>query len=132
MQQVISQNRFYQIAINKSINRAYITIIGFWRNKQEAASYLPDLEKALAQLKPGFTLLTDLTQMKTHPAEVQDVHLAAQALLLRKGLIQTAEIISSSLVQFQTDKISKNSKMPLRQFTSQQEATSYLDTVVAA
>lgn len=132
MQQIISQNKFYKIVIDKSINRAYVTIIGFWRNTQEVASYLPDCEKALAQLTPGFTLLTDLTQMKVHPKELQEVHLAAQALLLQKGLSQTVEVISSSFVQFQTGNISKSSKMPLRQFASQQEAEAYLDSVKAA
>lgn len=127
--EIIVKNKFYQIALNPSLNRVYLTIIGFWRTPQEVASYLPDLEKALRQLQPGFTLLTDLTGMKTHPAPVQAVHLAAQALLLRKGLRQTAEVTASSLVQFQTDTYAKNSKMPLRQFSSAEQAEAYLNTL---
>ena len=68
--------------------------------------------------------------MKTHPAEVQAINVKAQQLLLSGGLLQTAEVYASSFIQFQTTNLSKQSKMPLKQFTSKQEAEAYLDTVM--
>jgi hypothetical protein len=91
---------------------------------------LPDLDGALLQLQPGFTLLTDLTQTKTHPQTLNRVHLAAQQLLLSRGLTQTAEVVPSSIVQFQTESLSKESQMPLQQFSSQMEAMAYLDRIL--
>jgi hypothetical protein len=129
MQQVINENKHYQIGIDKDQNRAFITIAGFWRNPEEVSEYLPDLDRALVQLQPGFTLLTDLSQMKTHPQTLNPVHLAAQQLLLSRGLTQTAEVVSSSIVQFQTESLSKQSAMPLRQFNSLEEASAYLDEI---
>jgi hypothetical protein len=130
MQQVITQSKHYQIGIDKDKNRAFITIIGFWRSPEEVSDYLPDLDGALLQLQPGFTLLTDLTQTKTHPQTLNRVHLAAQQLLLSRGLTQTAEVVPSSIVQFQTESLSKESQMPLQQFSSQMEAMAYLDRIL--
>jgi hypothetical protein len=62
MKQVVARNKHYEIGIDPDKNRAYITIIGFWRSPGEVGSYVQDLDQALVQLKPGFTLLTDLTQ----------------------------------------------------------------------
>ncbi len=129
MQQVTTQNKHYQIGIDKDKKRAFITIIGFWRSPEEVSEYLKDLDRALLQLQPGFTLLTDLSQMKTHPQTLKPVHLQAQQLLLSRGLTQTAEVVSSSIVQFQTESLSKQSSMPLRQFNSLEEATAYLDEI---
>jgi hypothetical protein len=129
MKKVITQNKFYEIAVDTQLNRAYLKIIGFWRSKPEVPHYIPDLEKALAHLQPSFTLLTDLSEMKTHPADVQELHLEAQALLLRKGLTQTAEVFTSSFVQFQAGNLSRKSKMPLRQFVQLDEAEIYLNTL---
>jgi hypothetical protein len=80
-------------------------------------------------LKAGFTLLVDLTGMKAHPLSVQPVHLQAQQMMLARGLAQTAEVCASSMVVFQTGAISKQSQMPLRQFTSKEEAEAFLDAL---
>ncbi|MBD0256749.1 MAG: hypothetical protein ICV83_13605 [Cytophagales bacterium] len=132
MKQVVFRNKHYEIGLDPDKNRAYITIIGFWRDPAEVGPYVQDLDGALVRLKPGFTLLTDLTQMKTHPASVQPLHLAAQQLLLERGLSQTAEVCASSMVEYQANAISKKSNMPLRQFTDQAAAEAFLDSVPPA
>ena len=129
MKQVVARNKHYEIGMDPGKNRAYLTIIGFWRSPEEVGPYVQDLEQALVQLKPGFTLLTDLTQMKAHPASVQPLHLEAQQLLLTRGLSQTAEVCASSMVEYQTNALSKKSNMPLRQFTDQGAAEAFLDAV---
>ncbi len=129
MKQVVAQTQHYCIGVDQDKNRVFITIIGFWRSPEEVDGYVRDLDQALLQLQPGFTLLTDLTQMKPHPQTLNPVHLQAQQLLIRGGLAQTAEVISSSIVQFQTELLSKQSAMPLRQFTSLAEAEAYLDAL---
>ena len=129
MKKVITQNKFYEISVDTEINRLYLKIIGFWRSREEVDHYISDLEKAVVCLKPSFTLLTDLSEMVTHPVEVHEVHLEAQALLLRKGLTHTAEVYTSSFVQFQAGNLSRKSNMPLRQFVHLEEAESFLSTL---
>ena len=120
---------YYEISYQATKNRLFITIKGFWRNKADVASYLPDLKKILQKIKPGFTLLTDLTAMKTSPPEMQEVHIAAQKALVAAGLRYTAEVVASSFVQFQATQYSKTSEMPLKQFQSKAEAEAFLDTL---
>ena len=128
----VAATKQYQVGINRDKNRIYLKIIGFWRSVEEVSTYVPDLERALIQLTPGFTLLTDLTQMKAHPLAVQPVHLEAQRTLMTRGLTQTAEVCASSIVEFQAGTISKKSSMPLQQFATVEEAEAYLDTMQPA
>ena len=128
--EIIASNNYYEIAIDRTKNRFYVTIKGFWRSSQDVVHYLKDLKTGLARLQRKFTLLTDLREMKIHPQEIQNIHLQAQQLLLNNGLMQTAEVYASSFVQFQTTNLSKQSKMPLKQFTSIGEAENYLDTFI--
>ncbi|MDN4165868.1 hypothetical protein QWY31_10155 [Cytophagales bacterium LB-30] len=119
----------YEISYQAAKNRLYISIKGFWRNKADVASYLPDLKKILQKTKPGFTLLTDLRAMKTSPPEMQEIHIAAQKALVDAGLHCTAEVVASSFVQFQASQYSKTSEMPLKQFESKAAAEAFLDTL---
>lgn len=127
MTQVLYDNPHYRLAIDPAKNRLYITIIGFWRQKEDVADYIKELALSLDRLQPGFTLLTDLRAMKAHPLEVMEIHIQAQRLVVGQGLLQTAEVFNSSLVQFQTQKYSDKSSMKLKQFASIQEAELYLD-----
>lgn len=120
-------NEYYELSYKPEINRLYVTIKGFWRSKEVVLEYVSDLKKILLSTKRDFTLLTDLRLMKTSPKEIEEVHLAAQAELLKFGLKQTAEVIESSFVQFQTNQYAKNSHMPVRQFQSIEEAQAFLD-----
>jgi hypothetical protein len=43
MKQVVADTKHYQIGLDQSKNRAYITIIGFWRSPEEVGSYVKDL-----------------------------------------------------------------------------------------
>lgn len=67
MKTIIAQNPQYEISVVIPKNRAYLKIIGFWRNPEQVSSYLDDWEKAIAILRPGFTLLADVREMKIHP-----------------------------------------------------------------
>ncbi len=127
---MISSN-YYELNYNPEINRLYITIKGFWRTKEEASGYLQDLGKILLSTRKDFTLLTDLRKMKAGPQEIEEIHLAAQKALLKFGLKQTAEVVESSFVQFQTDKYSRNSQMPLKQFNTIKDAEAFLDKITA-
>ncbi len=127
MMQNIVQDQYFEIAIDTTINRLYLKLIGFWPSAEAVAHYVPALEKALSNVRSGYTLLTDLREMKTHPAELKQIHIEAQDLLIKKGLLQTAEIVSSSFVEFQTDAISKNTNMPLKQFQNEEDAVAFLN-----
>lgn len=128
MKQLIAKNDHFEISVDAEINRMYLKIIGFWKIQTIEGDYVASVTTALSHLKKDYTLLTDLREMKTHPAEVKELHIAAQEILVDKGLLYTAEICSSSFVEFQTDTLSKESNMPSKQFQDEKEAILFLDS----
>ncbi len=44
----IAQTPQYKLSVSKAKNRAYLTIIGFWRNPEEVSEYIADWKKAVA------------------------------------------------------------------------------------
>jgi hypothetical protein len=123
----ISDNKHYKIMISPEKNRAYLTIHGFWRNKEAVPTYLKDWTKAVSSLKTGFTLLTDASEMKTHPKDVQKLHEEAQAIVLKSGVVKVAEISKDNITELQLNAVAKATQFPKRNFKTIEEAEAWLD-----
>lgn len=125
---LIAQTPQYELRIRKEKNRAYLRIIGFWRNPEQVENYLEDWKKAVEMLRPGFTLLTDAREMKIHPATVRKVHEEAQTLIVKAGVKSVAEIQQDAIAEMQLDGVSSETKMPKKNFTDPAEAEQWLDS----
>jgi len=68
---IIKDNKYYKIGVSPEKNRVYFKIIGFWKSVEIVPDYLNDWKKATSLLARGFTLVTDATEMKTHPQEIK-------------------------------------------------------------
>ena len=123
----IAQTPQYQIDVQKEKNRAFLKINGFWRNPEQVSGYLSDWEKAVAELKPGFTLLTDATEMKIHPLTVRVSHEQAQILIIKAGVRKVAELQQNKVAELQLDTVSQDTKMPKKNFNEREEAEKWLD-----
>lgn len=123
----IAQTPQYRLSVSKAKNRAYLTIIGFWRNSEEVSEYINDWKKAVAALNPGFTLLTDAREMKIHPVSVRELHEEAQALIVRAGVRKVAELQADKVAEMQLDGVSKETKMPKQNFNDPVKAEQWLD-----
>jgi hypothetical protein len=123
----IRENKFYRIDVSKERNRAYLKIFGFWKSAEVVPDYLADWNKATAALVKGFTLLTDASEMKTHPAEVRKLHEQAQAILMKAGVSKVAEIIKDDVAEMQLDAIGKATKFPKQNFRTVPDAEKWLD-----
>ncbi|MEJ1238750.1 hypothetical protein WBG78_11505 [Chryseolinea sp. T2] len=123
----INRTKQYTIAVSPAKNRAYLKIIGFWRGPDVVPDYIKDWTKAVSQLKKGFTLLTDASEMKTHPATVRSLHEEAQSILLKAGVSKVAEIIKDDVAEMQLDAVAKTTQFPKRTFKAQSEAEVWLD-----
>lgn len=128
MKKTIVQNKFYELYISETKNRAYLKIIGFWRNPETVPEYLSDWEKTLTQLKKGFTLLTDASEMKTHPQEMRKVHENAQKMVMDAGLTKVAEVIPNDITEYQLDSIAQTNGFPKRTFRTVEDAEKWLDS----
>lgn len=124
----ISNNKYYSISVSPEKNRAYLKIIGFWRNAEAVPDYLKHWTTAVSKLKKGFTLLTDASEMKTHPKDVVKLHEQAQAILLKAGVVKVAEILrNDDLAEMQLNAVAKTTQFPKQNFKSAEEAEAWLD-----
>lgn len=124
----INETKQYAISILPEKNRAYLKIIGFWRNPEVVPDYLKDWTKATSLLKKGFTLLTDASEMKTHPQELRKLHEQAQAILLKAGVSKVAEILKDEVAEMQLNAVAKATQFPKQNFRSVEEAEKWLDS----
>ena len=124
----IAQNDYYVIAVDPMKNRAYLTLIGYWKSRAEVPKYLEDWKKAIRELSRGFTVLTDVTRMKAPPPDVVQLHTEAQKVLISGGLNKVAEIVGSDIIaKMAVDRFSKDSGMHKGTFDNWREAEDWLD-----
>ncbi|NDK54841.1 hypothetical protein [Pontibacter fetidus] len=126
----IAQNSYYDLKIDKAKNRIYFTIHGFWKNKEAVSSFISDWEKCVSLSTSGFTILTDMTSMITHPQELNELHMAAQKMVIDAGVKQVANVLpSDKIANLQANSFTNNSSLPFRNFANCQEAEAWLNQV---
>ena len=124
----IAQNHYYVIAVDPTKNRAYLTLIGYWKSRAEVPKYVEDWSKAMRELSKGFTVLTDVTRFKAPPPDVVQVHTEAQKVLMSGGLNKVAELVGSDIIaKMAVDRFSKESGMHKGTFDNWREAEDWLD-----
>jgi hypothetical protein len=123
----INDTKFYTISVSPEKNRAYLKILCFWRGPEVVPDYLGDWTKAASLLKKGFTLLTDASEMKTHPQEVRKLHEQAQAIILKAGVIKVAEVLKDDVAEMQLNAVAKTTQFPKQNFRTAEEAEKWLD-----
>ena len=123
----IAETKHYTLHVSPEKNRAYLKIFGFWRNVESVPNYLDDWKKTLSKVKKGFTLLTDASEMKTHPSDVRKLHEQAQALVMGMEVQKVAEIINDDVTEMQLDAVAKTTKFPKKNFKNSEDAEKWLD-----
>jgi hypothetical protein len=127
VKKLIAETDYYKIEVDKTKNRVYYTIIGFWKSPSIVPNYLEDTQKAVNEVSPGFNIVTDATQMKIPPKEVGKIHEKAQKILVDGGLNKTAEVLPKSLVKMTLNKYAQKSQMKKQNFETIEEAVAWLD-----
>ena len=123
----INDTKFYRISVAPEKNRAYLKILGFWRSTDVVPDYLNDWTKAMSMLKQSFTLLTDASEMKTHPQDVRKLHEQAQAIILKAGVSKVAEVLKDDVAEMQLDAVAKTTQFPKKNFKTAEESEKWLD-----
>lgn len=125
----VADNVCYTILYSSAANRIYLTLKGFWKNTECVPLYLQDLQKTLALTTDGFTILTDLQNMVTHPQEMKTIHEEAHLMVMEAGVSQVAHVVSEDkIANLQTNAIIQNSGLPVTNFTSIADADAWLDS----
>ena len=129
----ITNNAFMKLAVDQTKNRIYYSMMGFWQKAADVPTSAEGWEKTLKLVSPGFTILVDLTQVKTISTEWAKIFEASQKKITDAGLIGTAEVVSENvLMKAQLTRITKESGMPKKMFANKAEAEAWLDTLSSA
>ena len=84
-------------------------------------------ERAAKSVKPNFSVIADLREMKTPPQEIGAIHEKAQQIMINYHLDKTAEILDSAILKMVTKKYSTSTNMKKQAFKSMEEAKIWLD-----
>ncbi|MEL7148456.1 MAG: hypothetical protein AAFO69_18930, partial [Bacteroidota bacterium] len=124
-------NAFYEIGYDLTVNRMYLRIKGFWKNVADVPDYIQDIDAISSKLQQGYTLVTDLRQMKTPPLEINKVHQEAQIVANKNGLSHTAEILPEQdiVLAHVVNNIASSSGMQKREFATMRKAEEWLDSL---
>ena len=119
----------HEIVYNREKNRIYITAVGDWGIEQSDA-FLRDYEQALAQTRPGFTVLSDVRAFMCSSDEVQQNHAEAIRMDAEAGVRKVARVVGAApLAGFQIKRISRSVEdYESKNFFTLEEAESYLDS----
>ncbi len=129
MLEKIVSNSYYDIAVDISKNRTHLTIKGYWETTELVPNFMADVNAAAEKMKPGFTVLANLTRMKPPPAAVCAMYKQAQALLVSCGLECTAEIIDDLSLEKTLNDYDCQSKIKKEIFVNAVDAEAWLDSL---
>lgn len=128
MKTEIAKTEKYVLAVDTTKNRIYYTMIGFWQKASDVPDYTKDWEKAIAKVKTGFTILTDITRCKTPHPSLKSMFEKTQRRLGEAGLKKTAELYpDDAIIEMSLDTIAKQSGMKKANFKDQKKAEAWLD-----
>jgi len=122
----IAKNQFYEISIDRNKNRIYGILIGFWKNKDDIINFSRDVESGLNQLATNFTMLMDLREFKTPPADVKEYMADVMKLVMNKGVKKVADVITSAITKMATDNMASSKGFQKSNFNSIEEAEDWL------
>ena len=116
----------FELKIDSVNNRIFVKTIGF-PTDEEMEQHVKRIHAGLAQLKPGFAVIADITEMK---ATTQVAANALQGLLQeykKRGISQIVRIVSKEvLAKMQLQRITQHVDIPVSHVTTLAEAEALL------
>lgn len=126
MKNIVKENENYQVCYDNSINRLYITCVGFWQ-EETVTEFIQVQTNALRLVKPNYTLVADMRDYKTLPQNLVEAQKNSQQDLINAGLYKVAEILSKSVIaNMQLKKITQHNDMPVNSFQTLEEGEAWL------
>ena len=122
----------YQITAEITRNRIFYKHFAELAQAQELPEYLHDWQQALDSMRPGFTILSDMTELAEVSGPLARLFEQAQQLLDGRGLRMIATVQPPEVaLPHAHDSPEAPSKFPRRNFTDLWEADKFLDELAA-
>jgi hypothetical protein len=127
--QIIAFRPEYQISVEHAKNRIFYQNFGLMQAAVALPHYLDDWAKALAEVRPGFTILADLQVVnQVNDPELQNVFQIIERLIIQQGVRLLAEVHIPGLpTRSFRDQVNTSEAMPVRYFLNLWEAAQFLD-----
>lgn len=116
----------YEVKTDAGKNRLYLTMAGF-PTEEDVVDVKNRIEKALAGLKTGFTLMNDSKNFKTADQALQVKIGEIMKLVAAKQPSKVARIMGA-VAGMQFGRISKEAGYEAANFQTKEEAEAYLDS----
>ncbi|MBO0359384.1 hypothetical protein J0X19_15580 [Hymenobacter sp. BT186] len=127
--QLVAYRPEYHVRVDEARNRMIYERFEELTIATELPHYLPDLQRALTLLRPGFTVLADLRRTLGPNLHLLPVFLASHTLMMQAGIGMMAEVHPLSHTMYQISQaVRAQTHVPARQFTSREEAEAFLDS----
>lgn len=127
--QELANTEHYTLAVDARKNRIYVVIRGFWQEQPDFPEYQQLWNQLLSMVRPGFTVLADMSELKVRTQEWVQRHELIQQQIHAAGIVKAAEIIPEDvIVKMQFDHIGKQAGIPRRVFSDRTEAETWLDS----
>ena len=123
----------YQITAEPSRNRIFYKHFAALAEANELPEYLHDWQQALDAMRPGFTILSDMTELNEVAGPLARLFEQAQQLLDGRGLrmIATVHAPGVALAHAEPAPDETLARYPRRSFTGLWEADQFLDELTA-
>lgn len=125
---IISRER-YEIKYNEEQNHIHSEYYGVWKKSTEIPEFENDWNNLLNNVKPDFTLLSDLSTFRQPSEEIRKLLIDNEKLLLNKGLKSASEVYKSLTLKTISEVISIESGLnkKKKQFVSIKNAQKWIN-----
>ena len=118
----------YQIMVEPARNRIFYQNFGPMQTATGLPHYLADWTAALAEVQPGFHILSDMQVVNQTSPVLLGIFKAAERRIVAHSVGAVAEVLMPGLpTRRHADNLTMYEAMPVRQFLSIWEAAHFLD-----
>lgn len=122
----------YQLTVEHEKNRLFYQNFGQMQQATALPHYLADWTAALAEVRPGFSILSDMQVVNQSNQDLLVHFQAVEQLIVERGVSIVAEVHVPGLPTRRCcDEVTTARAMPVRQFLTMWEAVQFLDEVAA-
>ena len=126
--QLIALRPEYQLSVDYAKNRVFYQNFGQMQGAAALPHYLTDWAAALAEVRPGFSILSDMQVVNQVTPALQTNFQAVEQLIVAHGVCVVAEIhVPGQSTRRHSIEVTTSQAMPVRQFLSLWEADQFLD-----
>jgi hypothetical protein len=128
MKKQISQNPYYNLEVDYSKNRIYLSILKKWNDEDDFCDFSKEWQEIISQITMDFTIICDFRLMPILSRHMVELFGDMQEYVTRNGLCHLAEIgAENDISNLQMARIAERSGIPMKRFQNYELADKYLD-----